>query len=240
MNEPGAANAPYAVGVLVNPDPATYLPELFCSGALIAPDLVLTAGHCAAGFEAASLSVAVGSEHILDAVAYPVVGVLVHPGYEPGEGFVLNPLANDIALLRLGEPVTGVAPIKLAPVNDAPVRGQRSQLRVFGWGIDETGTSSGWLGRAPKVDVTNKRSSPYAGLDKNLQLLARPKGRSNPCVGDSGGPLVGNRPGKNVPFLVGLVSYGSDVCGTTMPVVYTRIAGYRPWIAEAIRTLRNR
>lgn len=240
VNEPGSANAPYAVAILVNVDASVFEPQLFCSGALVAPDLVVTAGHCVVDFPSSSLSVSVGSENVFDGDLHQVVDRVVHPGYEPGEGFVTDPLANDIALLRLDTPVAAVPPIRLAPVNDAPLRGPRSQLRVFGWGIDADGDASGWLGRAPLVDVTGKRNSPYAELDRNRQILARPRGAANPCVGDSGGPLVGNRPGKKVPFLVGLVSYGSDVCGDTMPVVYTRVAGYRAWLDEAAALLRSR
>lgn len=240
VNEPGSANAPYAVAILVNVDASVFEPQLFCSGALIAPDLVVTVGHCVVDFPASSLSVSVDSENVFDGTIHQVVDRVVHPGYEPGEGFLTDPLANDIALLRLDTPVTAITPVRLAPFNDAPLRGPRSQLRVFGFGIDETGDASGWLGRAPQVDVTGKRTSPYAGLDRNRQILARPRGAANPCVGDSGGPLVGNRPGKKAPFLVGLVSYGSDICGDGMPVVYTRVAGYRAWLNEAAALLRNR
>lgn len=52
------------------------------------------------------------------------------------------------------------------------------------------------------------------------------------CKGDSGGPLtVGD--GKEV---VGIVSYGSRICATGEPDVYTRVSGYVSWITEKCRS----
>ena len=240
VNPPGAAGAPYAVAVLANLDAGVFDPQPFCSGALIAPDLVLTAAHCAADLDSANLHVGAGSENIFENVLHPVVDLVVHPGYNPSEEPSLNPLANDIALLRLGTPVNGIEPIRLAPAKDAALRGPRSNLRVFGWGIGADGTGNDWLGRAPQTDITNSSQSPYADLDTAKQLLVRGRKGALPCIGDSGGPLVGNRPGKKVLFLIGLVSYGSEECNPRMPVVYTRIAGQRGWITEATQLLRNR
>jgi len=240
VNEPGQANAPYAVAILANLDAGVYDPQPFCSGALIAPDLVLTAAHCAYDFESASLFVGAGSENLFDVTLHPVADLVAHPEYDPPDGPSLNPLANDIALLRLAAPVKGASVVRLAPPKDGPLRGPRSNLRVHGWGIGADGTASEWLGRAVQTDITASTPSPYAELDIARQLLARSRRGSIPCVGDSGGPLVGNRPGKNIPVLVGLVSYGSDECDPRMPIVYTRIAGQRTWIERATQTLRGR
>lgn len=240
VNEPGKANAPYAVVVLANLDAGVYDPQPFCSGALIAPDLVLTAAHCAYDFESASLFVGAGSENLRNVRLHPVADMVLHPEYNPPAGPSLNPLANDIALLRLATPVKGASVVRLAPSKDGPLRGPRSNLRAYGWGIGADGTASGWLGRAAQADITASTPSPYAELDTARQLLARSRRGSIPCVGDSGGPLVGNRPGKKTPVLVGLVSYGSEECEPRMPIVYTRIAGQRAWIERATQTLRGR
>jgi hypothetical protein len=239
-NEPGAAGAPYAVSVLANVDAGVFDPQIYCSGALIAPDLVLTAAHCATGLDPAAFHVGAGSEDIREMTLHPVVDLIVHPAFDPDEGRSLNPLGDDLALLLLASPVKGVTPIRLAPVKDGPLRGPRSNLRSYGWGVDRAGAPSGWLGRAAQVDITSTRESPYAPLNIAKQILARSRRGALPCIGDSGGPLVGNRPGKKVPYLVGLTSYGSEDCDVTMPIVYTRIAGYRPWIAAASKALRER
>jgi len=237
-NRPGKARAPYAVIVLANPDAGVYEPSLYCTGALVAPDVVLTAGHCASGLDSSQLYVGAGSENVRDAAVYPVKNLVVHPRFNPDADSWLDPLAHDIAVLLLATPVTGVRPIRLAPGRDAPLRGPRSNLRAYGWGIDATGESTGWLGRSALEDLTGIVASPYP-LDETSQILTGSRSGALPCVGDSGGPLVGNRPGKKVPFLVGLVSFGSQECRPGMPVVHTRIAAYRPWIDQAVSALRT-
>lgn len=239
VNEAGRAGAPYALVIMVDLGDGTLGPQPFCSGALIAPDLVLTAAHCAFGFAPTSLFVGAGSENLFNVVPHRVADLVVHHGYDSSKSPSLNPLANDIALLRLTSPVKGVTPIRLAPVQDAALRTPASSLRAYGWGIGADGTASGWLGRAAQTDITARTASPYAELDITRQILVRARRGSTPCIGDSGGPLVGNRAGKKVPVLVGLVSYGSDECAPRMPIVYTRIAGQRSWIDSATQTLRN-
>lgn len=44
--------------------------------------------------------------------------------------------------------------------------------------------------------------------------------------GDSGGPLAHEN------LLVGIVSYGTGICGVGVPDVYTRVSIYYQWIVD--------
>ena len=77
--------------------------QVGCTGSLIAPDRVLTAGHCAAGYSVGDLSVGFGNTRTLEP-RYQVVDVILHPEY--------SNLVNDIAILKLESSV----PIQPIPI----------------------------------------------------------------------------------------------------------------------------
>ncbi len=54
------------------------------------------------------------------------------------------------------------------------------------------------------------------------------------CQGDSGGPMVVRDEGGNF-VQVGVVSWGSG-CGGTTPGVYARVAPFKGWIADTIKS----
>uniref|UniRef100_A0A8D0B0R2 Peptidase S1 domain-containing protein n=1 Tax=Salvator merianae TaxID=96440 RepID=A0A8D0B0R2_SALMN len=64
----------------------------------------------------------------------------------------------------------------------------------------------------------------------DLMICAGGAGASS-CMGDSGGPLVCQQDG--IWKLVGIVSWGSSRCSTTIPAVYARVSVLRDW-AEGI------
>ena len=61
----------------------------------------------------------------------------------------------------------------------------------------------------------------------NLNLFFSDK---DSCSGDSGGPLFEQYNGSYPFYQIGLVSFGTNLCGRGLPGVYTRVAAYLPWI----------
>ena len=73
--------------------------------------------------------------------------------------------------------------------------------------------------------------SPCWNRPGKLVFCARKDGGYT-CGGDSGGPVV-YRPNINSNFhQVGLVSFGSRICGNRIPGVYTKISSFLNWIND--------
>ena len=103
---------------------------MHCSGSVISPTKVLTAGHCVAGFNLANLQVIIGRPTLRDTSVGQAIGVTsgsVHPDFEQTG-------LHDVAVLTLAQP-TSVTPVPLAtPQQDAALAAAGAQLHVAGYG----------------------------------------------------------------------------------------------------------
>jgi trypsin len=207
--------------------------HMHCSGSVIGPTKVLTAGHCLDGFNVANLQVIVGRPTLRDTSVGQTIGVVsgrVHPDFEQTG-------LHDVAVLNLAQPA-GVAPIALAtPEQSAAATGVGAQLRVAGFGATNPfGTHlSGFL----KATIEQSRSesrclkaytrdlfapeSMICALGARRKHGGRFKIHTSACSGDSGGPLVADTPAG--PVEVGTVSFGGALCGLpAAPTVYSRVS----------------
>lgn len=117
----------------------------FCTGALIAPDLVLTAAHCLYDKDSGQ-PVAVADIRFLDgwrngrAEAYRGVRAAVtYPGYDFGTPDQASRVARDLAILALDQPIRlpQVSPFALAP---AP--GRDAEVAVVSYAQDRADAPS--------------------------------------------------------------------------------------------------
>jgi hypothetical protein len=228
-----------AIGTSLDGDPGHIT---LCSGALVAPNLVLTARHCVSRSITSPPSCDArgrshNGAHLADDADPAMIGVYVgeHVRVERdvprAHGTkTLHPTGQilcdaDVAFLVLDRPLAGVAvlPMRL----HAPVASGERVLPVgFGGGTAMT------IGdRVPRGRSTVLAIGPSSNVDTGAVLGPREfEVDRATCRGDSGGPAIDARSGE----IVGVVSRGGS-CSQDGNHVYTRVDAYAKLAQVAFR-----
>jgi secreted trypsin-like serine protease len=215
-----------------------------CTGSVLAPRVVLTAGHCVEDLESESLyapstyRVATGvanHRHVPRANVSRVSRVLLFPGFRPAF------IHGDAGLLILSKPVAAPA-LPLATAADSALLAPGSPLEVVGWGLttisEEDGPALLQAG-ALKVQDTARCRRGHSALHRHfsptqqLCALDTPKFKTTGCFGDSGGPALGHRADGSA-VEIGIVSAGGGECEFTEPNIFTRVDYVSQWASEWI------
>ena len=205
-----------------------------CSATLISPTVLITAAHCTDGtlaktlvtfnsviaeqppspFPVAADPAAGYTQAEIEAAGYLSGTAYTHPDYSD-----FTDLANwnDVGVIVLDKPVTGITPATIAPVNYLDAYGQpklnKTIFDVVGYGTEVRKPESGPQKPQPMSYPLIRRYTTSPGQKLTPQILQLngnfndTRGGGGTCFGDSGGPVFLNG------YLVAVTSYGyTDNC----------------------------
>ena len=210
-----------------------------CGGSLLSPTWVLTAAHCfynRAGVRVVyedDVMVMHGSQSLAPGGELRGVDrIVIHEGYD-SQSFL-----NDIAVMRLAEPLGARArTVQLQSPRLNQVFGSPGACSVVtGWGQTYEGAQT-LPERLQVVDLPVLDNAACASAYPENEITAGhvcagyQRGTMDSCGGDSGGPLV--VPGGPTGWTqLGIVSWGYGCAQAMRYGVYTRVSHYMDWILD--------
>lgn len=202
----------------------------FCSGALVAADVVLTAAHCVP--QGAIYKIVIPGDNPPRLV--DVKRVASHPQFN-AQGIETHRASADVALLQTVEPLTRSRTVAATATPLTPITaGNRYSISGVGVTVRGDGRSGGTVRSASLVSTSKPGNLQIRLVDpatdnKSIGLGA--------CTGDSGGPVSENQNGRAV--IIGVVSWSTapnNAAGCGGLTGATPLVLYRSWIVETLKT----
>ena len=196
----------------------------FCTGSLIAPDLVLSVAHCVQPGVTYKI-VEYGADH--QPQLKDVTRVATHPGFNM-QTMLAHRATADVSLLQLATPKKN--PLSIGSPTLPLAAGDRFTIAGVGVTVRGDGKSGGTVRSADLIATGQPGTLQIRLVDSVGQGTAAGLGA---CTGDSGGPVFEQQQGK--PVIVGVISWstgpnGTGGCGGLTGV--TPLTLYRDWIVK--------
>lgn len=212
-----------------------------CGGSVVAPDMIMSAAHCAGAFDRVLVGIYNLSDTPEEGQEYGIVDQYIHRKYDPTTD------RFDVMLIKLDRNITRIDPIRIN--DDAKVPIFDEKLSVVGWGATSVTPRE-----VQYDDILNEVELSYIGnarcrtIEDNLgyslgdwiyqDMMCAGAEEKDSCYGDSGGPIfkLGDDPSDTIQ--VGVTSWGLE-CASHLPGVYHRTSFSFPWIREALCQLSD-
>ncbi|MBA2542280.1 MAG: trypsin-like serine protease [Deltaproteobacteria bacterium] len=209
------------------PDTVAVLGQGACTGTLIAPDVVLTAGHCA-DMQPTQVIANTLDYSGTGGITATVKSVTAYPNWET---------SYDVAVIVLNAPITGVTPRKIGTAcTFTEGFAQSTMVRLVGFGLTDTaGAGNNTKLNEAMAPVSDPACTGPGGCVTSIspggEFIAGGGGKDS-CFGDSGGPVYLET--ARGPVVIGAVSRGLD--GAATPCggggIYVRTDKIVQWIEQ--------
>jgi uncharacterized protein (TIGR03382 family) len=199
-----------------------------CSGTLIAPDVVLTAGHCSKIEPTQVIANTTDYAHA-GGVRVGVAQTIAYPSWET---------TYDVSVIVLANEVTSIAPRAVGTGCTFHGFGKDTNVHLVGFGAtDMQGTAANSHLKEAMAAVTDPSCLGGNGCKSRVapggEFVAGGTGNADSCFGDSGGPVYLDT--DNGPVVIGTVSRGVDNSATPCGGggIYVRTDKIIDWIESA-------